>query len=68
MPTDQSILDLQKEIKVKYFSQLCTQDLETSSLPHQIVMELVRNQIVPYTAKVFVEMLCEEARTFKGTI
>ncbi len=68
MPRDQSIITLQNEIKAKYFSQLCTQDLETSSLPHQIVIELVRNQIVPYTAKVFVEMLCEEARAFKGAI
>ncbi len=68
MNIHQSTLDLQKEIKAKYFSQLCTQDLETSSLPHQIIMELVRNQIVPYTAKDFVEMLCEEARAFKGAI
>jgi hypothetical protein len=62
MNTEQSTLDLQNQIKANYFSRLCEQDLETSSLPHEIIMELVRNQIVPYTAKVFVDMLCEEAR------
>jgi hypothetical protein len=67
MNSQQSILDLQAQIKANYFSRLCEENLETSSLPHQIIMELVRNQIIPYTAKVFVDMLCEEARNVRSS-
>lgn len=64
MNTEESTLDLQIKIKTKYFSRLCAQilrDPDDTSLHHEIIMELVRKQIIPYTAKLYVDSLYKEA-------
>jgi hypothetical protein len=64
MNTEESTLDLQIKIKTKYFSRLCAQilrDPDDTSLHHEIIMELVRKQIIPYTAKLYVDILYKEA-------
>jgi hypothetical protein len=61
---EENVLDLQIKIKTKYFSRLCAQimrDPDDTSLHHEIIMELVRKQIIPYTAKVYVDILYKEA-------